>query len=99
MSQATAQPAVDLARSAPPRPRLALALALISVPGVTIAWDIGVAAGLAGVTVGIAAIVIGLQARARLAGAPRTRMATVAVAVASLAIASVVFFLIVGAPD
>jgi hypothetical protein len=99
MSQATARPAVDLASSTPARPVLALALALISVPGVTIAWDIGVAAGLAGVMVGIAAIVIGLQARARLAGAPGTRMATVAVAVASLAIASVVFFLVVGAPD
>ena len=100
MSQpATARPAVDLARSTPARPRLALALALLSVPGVTIAWDIATAAGLAGVVLGIAAIVIGLQARARLAGAAGTRMATVAVAVASLAIASVVFFLIVGAPD
>ena len=65
----------------------------------TIAWDIGTAVGLAGVALGIAAIVIGLQARARLAGAAGTRMATVAVAVASLAVASVVFFLIVGAPD
>ena len=100
MSQpATARPAVDLARSERARPGLALVLALISIPGVTIAWDIATAVGLAGVAVAVAAIVIGLQARARLAGATGTRMATVAVVVASLAIASVVFFLIVGAPD
>jgi hypothetical protein len=99
MSQAAARPAVDLAKRAPARPGIALALALISVPGVTIAWDIGAALGFAGVLVGIAAILVGVQARARLAGAPGTRMATVAVAVASLAVASVVFFLIVGAPD
>ena len=48
---------------------------------------------------GIAAIVLGLQARARLDGEKGTRMATVAVAVATLAVLSVVFFLIVGAPD
>ena len=48
---------------------------------------------------GIAAIVIGLQARSRLAGEKGTRMATVAVAIATLAVLSVVFFTIAGAPD
>jgi hypothetical protein len=99
MSTHSARPAVDLVPSAAARPRLALALALISVPGVTIAWDLSALAGFAGTAVGIAAIVLGLQARSRLAGASGTRMATVAVAIATLAVLSVVFFLIAGAPD
>jgi hypothetical protein len=99
MSTHIARPAVDVAPSAPARPRLALALALLSVPGVTIAWDLSGAAGLAGTAVGIAAIVLGLQARSRLAGEKGAWMATVAVAVSSLAVLSVVFFMIVGPPD
>jgi hypothetical protein len=99
MSTHSARPAVDLVPSAPARPGLALALALVSVPGVTIAWDLSALAGFTGTAAGIAAIVVGLQARSRLAGAQGTRMATVAVAVATLAVLSVVFFLIVGAPD
>jgi hypothetical protein len=99
MSTRTARPAVDLAPGAPARPGLALALALVSVPGVTIAWDLSAIAGTAGTGIGIAAIVLGLQARSRLAGAKGTRMAIVAVAVATLAVLSVVFFLIVGPPD
>ncbi len=99
MSTHAARPEVDLAPDAPARPRLALALALISIPGVTIAWDVSDVLGPAGTGVGIAAIVVGLQARSRLAGAAGTRMATVAVAVATLAVLSVVMFLIVGPPD
>jgi hypothetical protein len=99
MSTHSARPAVDVAPSAPARPRLALALALLSVPGVTITWDLSGAAGFAGTAVGIAAIVVGLQARSRLAGHKGTRMATVAAAIATLAVLSVVFFLIAGAPD
>lgn len=99
MSTHAARPPVDLAPDAPARPGLALVLALISIPGVTIAWDLSGIAGFAGTGVGIAAIVLGLQARTRLAGASGTRMATVAVAVAALAVLSVVVFLIVGPPD
>lgn len=99
MSTSTAANPVDLAPHPRARPRLALTLALISVPGTTIVWDLADAAGFAGTAIGIAAIVTGLQARARLAGARGTHMATAAVALASLAVLSVVFFLIVGAPD
>jgi hypothetical protein len=99
MSTHIARPAVDVAPGAPARPRLALALALLSVPGVTITWDLSGAAGFAGTAVGVAAIVLGLQARSRLAGQKGSRMATVAVGIATLAVLSVVFFLIVGAPD
>lgn len=99
MSAQTARPAVELAPTGRARPKLALALALISVPGVTIAWDLAPGAGFLGVAVGIAAIVYGLQARARLDGAKGSRMATTAVVIAALAVLSVVFFLIVGPPD
>jgi hypothetical protein len=99
VSTRTSQPPVDLAPAPQPHPRLALALALISLPGVTITWDASVALGIVGTAIGIAAIVLGVQARTRLAGAPGTRTATTAVIIAALAVLSVVFFLIVGAPD
>lgn len=99
METSTARPAVDLAPQAPAHPRLALGLALLSIPGVTIAWDIGAIGGIIGVAVGIAAVVIGIQARSRLSGAKGTTMATVAIGIAALGLLSVVFFLIAGAPD
>jgi hypothetical protein len=100
MSAHPAHHAVDLDPPAPPRPGLALALALLSIPGVTIVWDILPAGGFyTGVPLGIAAIVLGLQARKRLAGAKGTRMATTAVGLASLAVLSVVFFTIAGPPE
>lgn len=99
MSSQPVRPAVDLAPGDRPRPRLALILALLSIPGVTITWDLSPVAGLIGTAVGIAAIVVGLKARSLLAGAKSTSMATSAVVIATLAVLSVVFFLIVGAPD
>ena len=99
MSTSTAGAPVDLAPRDEARPGLALALALVSIPGVTIAWDLSVVAGLLGTAIGIAAIVVGLQARSRLDGAKGTNMATAAVALAALGVLSVVFFLAVGAPD
>lgn len=97
-SSASSHP-VDLAPPAQARPGVALALAMLSLPGVTIAWDIATAAGLVGVLLAVAAIVVGLQARTRLAGAKGTLQATVAVAIGALGLLSVVLFLIVGAPD
>jgi hypothetical protein len=100
MSAQSARPAIDLDPPAPARPGLALALALLSVPGVTIAWDFFPGGGFtSGVPLGIAAIVIGLQARQRLDGAPGSRMALSAIVLAGLAVASVAFFMIAGAPD
>lgn len=100
MSAQSARPAIDLDPPAPARPVLALVLALLSVPGVVITWDLVPGGGFTtGVPLGIAAIVIGLQARARLAGAPGSRMALSAVVVAGLAVASVAFFMLAGSPD
>lgn len=99
MSSQPARTPIDLAPAETARPGLAVALAAVSVPGVTIAWDLSPVAGLAGVAVAVAAIVVGLQARARLPGAAGKGMATAAVAIASLAVLSVGFFLAVGTPD
>jgi len=99
MSTSTTGRPVDLVPNPHAKPGLALALAVISIPGVTIAWDIATAVGFAGTAIAVAAIVIGLQARSRLHGAKGTNMATVAVAIAALALLSVVFFLAVGPPD
>jgi uncharacterized membrane protein len=89
MSTHTARPAVDLAPTKQARPRLALALALLAVPGVTIAWDLPHGGFYIGVPLAAAAIVVGLQARARLSEAKGRIMATIAVAIAALAILSV----------
>ncbi|MDX6588607.1 MAG: hypothetical protein QOI31_3080 [Solirubrobacterales bacterium] len=99
MSSRTAQPAIELAPQPTARPGLALGLALISIPGVTIAWDIGAGAGIVGVAVGIAAVIVGLQARSALAGARGTAMASVAMGIAGIVLLSVIVFLLVGAPE
>lgn len=99
-AQSAVRPPVDLDPPAPARPRLALALALLSVPGVTIAWDIAPGGGFTtGVPLGIAAIMLGLQARARLDGVKGTRTALAAIGVGALAVLSVAFFMVVGPPD
>ena len=99
MTTRTARPPIELAPQPTARPGLAMGLALLAVPGVTIAWDIGTGAGIAGVAVGIAAVVVGLQARSSLAGAKGTGVANAAIGIAALGLLSVVVFLLVGAPE
>jgi hypothetical protein len=56
---------IDLAQR-PSRPGLALVLALLAIPGSTIAWDLFDGAGFViGLPLAIAAIVLGVQARQR----------------------------------
>lgn len=89
MSAATTRTPVDLAPVTQPRPGLALALALLSVPGSTIAWDLPAGGLWIGLPLGVAAIVLGL--RARRAGVGRG-MATAAIVIAALAIGSMVLW-------
>ena len=89
MSTHTARAAVDLAPPKLARPGLSLALALIAVPGVTLSWDLPHGGFYTGVPLAVASIVTGLQASARLSGGKGTTMATIAVAIATLAILSV----------
>lgn len=90
MSTHTARTAVDLAPTKKARPGLALALALLAVPGVTLAWDLPHGGFYTGVPLAVAAVVIGLQARSRLSVGKGRIMATIAVAIAALALLSVV---------
>jgi hypothetical protein len=90
LSTHTARTAIDLAPTKRARPRLALALAVLAVPGVTIAWDLPHGGFYTGVPLAVAAIVIGLQSRARLSAGKGRIMATIAVAIAALALLSVV---------
>jgi hypothetical protein len=65
MESAASSSGIDLAQR-PSRPGLALILALLSIPGSTIAWDLFDGAGFViGLPLAVAAIVLGVQARQR----------------------------------
>jgi hypothetical protein len=65
MESTTTSSGIDLAKPTA-RPGLGLSLALLSIPGSTIAWDLFDGAGfLIGLPLAIAAIVLGVQARQR----------------------------------
>ncbi|MBA2439348.1 MAG: hypothetical protein H0V50_01585 [Thermoleophilaceae bacterium] len=70
-----------------------MTLALLSVPGSTVAWYLLPAGGLLiGLPLGIAAIVLGARARKRLAGSSGTTMATAAIVIAALALGQMVVY-------
>jgi hypothetical protein len=83
------RPAVDVA-SDRPRPGVAFALALLSVPGTTIAWDLPAGGLWIGLPLAVAALVIGVRARRQLAG--RSRPATAAILIAALALAQMAIY-------
>jgi tetrahydromethanopterin S-methyltransferase subunit C len=93
MNSTLNRPAVDLAADRP-RPGLALVLALLSLPGSTIAWELPAGGLWIGLPLAIAAIVLGIRARRRGMG---TGMATVAVAIAALAVGQMAVFVVVSA--
>jgi hypothetical protein len=85
MESTASRTGIDLARKAA-RPGLALILALLAVPGSTIAWDAFAGAGyVIGLPLAVAAIVLGVQARQR--SDTRRGMATAAIVIAGLMIA------------
>jgi len=90
MSISANRTAVDVA-PATTRPGLALLLALLAVPGSTVAWDLPSGGLWIGLPLGIAAIMLGL--RARRAGSGRV-MATAAIVIAGLCIAQMVVYTI-----
>jgi hypothetical protein len=86
---------IDLAQK-PSRPGLALVLALLSVPGSTVAWDLFDGAGFViGLPLAIAAVVLGVQARQR-SGTGRGK-AMAAIVIAGLMIAQMVVWTVVSA--
>lgn len=83
MSAPATRATVDFDRSqVVSHPRLALVLALLAIPGVTIAWDLPAGGFYTGVPLAIAAIVLGARARPG-------RMATTAIVIGVGALAFV----------
>jgi hypothetical protein len=91
METTVKRPAVDVGPQRA-KPGLALLLAVLSVPGSTIAWDLPAGGLWIGLPLAIAAIVLGVRARRELAGETGSRMAIVAIVVAALAIGQMVLF-------
>jgi hypothetical protein len=86
------RPAVDVGPQRA-RPGLALLLAVLSVPGSTIAWGLPAGGLWIGLPLGLVAIVVGIRARRELAGAKGSRMATAAIVLAALAIAQMLLYM------
>jgi hypothetical protein len=72
---------------------VALILALLAVPGSTIAWDLPLGGLWIGLPLAVAAIGIGVQARRERAGAP----AAAAIVIAGLCIAQMAVWILVSA--
>jgi hypothetical protein len=91
MEKTVDRPAVDLApRQA--HPGLALFLALLAVPGSTLAWDLPAGGLWIGLPLAIAAIVIGIRSRRQLGG---SRMAVAAIVIAGLMILQMAIWTVV----
>jgi hypothetical protein len=95
MESTTTTSGIDLAQK-PARPGLALVLALLAIPGSTVAWDLFNGAGFViGLPLAIAAVVLGVQARQRSETGRGKAMA--AIVIASLMIAQMVVWTVVSA--
>jgi len=91
MESTVKRPAVDVGpRRA--KPGLALLLAVLSIPGSTLAWDLPAGGLWIGLPLAIVAIVLGIRARREVAGEARSRIAIVAIVIAVLAIGQMVLF-------
>jgi hypothetical protein len=94
MESTVSRSGIDLARQ-PARPGLALALALLSVPGSTIAWDLFDGAGFViGLPLAVAAVVLGVQARQR--SSEGRGKATAAIVIAGLMLVQMAVITVVG---
>jgi len=95
MESTTSSSGIDLAQR-PSRPGLALVLALLAIPGSTIAWDLFDGAGFViGLPLAIAAVVLGVQARQRSETGRGKAMA--AIVIGALVIAQMVIWTVVSA--
>ena len=95
MESAAGTSGIELAQR-PSRPGLALVLALLSIPGSTIAWDLFDGAGFViGLPLAIAAVVLGIQARQRSETGRGKAMA--AIVIGGLMIAQMVIWTVVSA--
>lgn len=95
IDKGTERPAVDVS---PQRahPVLAFALALLAVPGSTIAWELPAGGLWIGLPLAVAAIVLGTRARRHLG---RSGLALAAVVIGSLAILQMAIWTVVSVLD
>ena len=91
MESSVTRPAVDVATDRP-KPGLALLLAILAVPGSTVAWDLPAGGLYLGLPLGIAAIVLGVRARREGVG---RGMALAAIILAGLCIAQMAIWTLV----
>jgi len=84
MSTTVSRSAVDLGEQRA-RPGLALALALLAIPGSTVAWDLPGGGFVFGLPLAIAAVVLGVQARKRSQSGRGKALAAIVIAGAMLA--------------
>lgn len=91
MENTVTRPAVDVGPQTA-RPGLALLLAILSVPGSTIAWELPAGGLWIGLPLGIAAIVLGLRARREGVRGGGSAMAIAALVLGGLAIAQMVIW-------
>jgi hypothetical protein len=96
MESTVTRPAIDVAPTGA-RPGLAFVLALLAIPGSTIAWDLPAGGLWIGLPLAIAAIVLGVVARRRLAGSGGSKLAMAAIIIGALVIAQMVIYTIVSA--
>lgn len=73
------------------RPGIALGLAILAVPGSTVAWDLPAGGLWIGLPLAIAAIVVGRKARSAPGG---SAMATIAIVIAGLMIAQMAVWIV-----
>jgi hypothetical protein len=98
MESTVTRPAVDVAPTGPrARPGLALLLAILSIPGSTIAWDLPLGGLWIGLPLGVAAILLGISARRRLPSGAGSKMALAAIVIGALAIAQMAIWFVVSA--
>jgi hypothetical protein len=95
-SSSATRPSIDIAPGSS-RPGLALVLALLAVPGSTMAWELPGGGLWIGLPLAVAAIVLGLRARRELAGRTGTGMATAAIVIAGLMVAMMAVWFVVEA--
>ena len=91
MESSVTRPAVDVAPDKS-RPGLALLLALLAVPGSTVAFDLPGGGFYIGLPLGIAAIVLGVRARREHSG---SKKALAAIIIAGLSIAQMAVWILV----
>ena len=91
MESSVTRPAVDIAPDKP-RAGLALLLALLAIPGSTVAFDLPAGGFYIGLPLGIAAIVLGVRARRE---QPGSKKALAAIVIAGLCIAQMAVWTLV----